>query len=91
VREYEHTLKACAKTSTWASVRHCWCCWPCCGSVLTWGLQALRRLSQELDEIEGGTRESLSEQHPRELLRLTGSLNRLLQANVSSAAVIATP
>jgi two-component system, OmpR family, sensor histidine kinase PhoQ len=27
-----------------------------------------------------GTRESLSEQHPRELLRLTGSLNRLLQS-----------
>lgn len=47
---------------------------------LTWGLQALRRLSQELDQIEGGTRESLSEQHPRELLRLTGSLNRLLHS-----------
>jgi two-component system, OmpR family, sensor histidine kinase PhoQ len=47
---------------------------------LTWGLRALRRLSQELDEIEGGTRQSLSEQHPRELLRLTGSLNRLLQS-----------
>ena len=47
---------------------------------LTWGLQALRRLSQELDEIESGTRESLSEQHPRELLRLTGSLNRLLHS-----------
>jgi len=46
---------------------------------LTWGLKALRQLSQELDEIESGTRESLSEQHPRELLRLTGSLNRLLQ------------
>ncbi|GLH19208.1 histidine kinase [Pseudomonas moraviensis] len=45
---------------------------------LTWGLKALRRLSQELDEIEGGTRESLTEKHPRELLRLTGSLNRLL-------------
>ncbi|WP_150787491.1 ATP-binding protein [Pseudomonas fluorescens] len=45
---------------------------------LTWGLQALRRLSQELDEIESGTRDSLSEQHPSELLRLTGSLNRLL-------------
>ncbi|XVN18957.1 ATP-binding protein [Pseudomonas corrugata] len=45
---------------------------------LTWGLRALRRLSQELDEIEGGTRESLSTEHPRELLRLTGSLNRLL-------------
>ena len=47
---------------------------------LTWGLQALRRLSQELDQIEGGTRESLSEEHPRELLRLTGSLNRLLHS-----------
>ena len=47
---------------------------------LTWGLKALRRLSQELDEIEGGTRDSLSEEHPRELLRLTGSLNRLLDS-----------
>jgi two-component system sensor histidine kinase PhoQ len=47
---------------------------------LTWGLRALRRLSQELDQIEGGTRESLSEKHPRELLRLTGSLNRLLHS-----------
>ena len=46
---------------------------------LTWSLRALRRLSQELDEIESGTRASLSEKHPRELLRLTGSLNRLLQ------------
>jgi two-component system sensor histidine kinase PhoQ len=45
---------------------------------LTWGFRALRRLSIELDEIEAGARESLSEQHPRELLRLTGSLNRLL-------------
>ncbi|WP_260961205.1 ATP-binding protein [Pseudomonas citri] len=45
---------------------------------LTWGLRALRRLSQELDEIESGARESLSGEHPRELLRLTGSLNRLL-------------
>ncbi|MHC8403397.1 ATP-binding protein [Pseudomonas sp. MDT1-17] len=47
---------------------------------LTWGLKALRRLSQELDEIESGARQSLSEQHPRELLRLTGSLNRLLDS-----------
>ena len=45
---------------------------------LTWGFRALRRLSIELDEIEAGARDSLSEQHPRELLRLTGSLNRLL-------------
>ena len=47
---------------------------------LTWGLRALRRLSQELDEIESGARESLSTEHPRELLRLTGSLNRLLDS-----------
>ncbi|MGE8101414.1 ATP-binding protein [Pseudomonas fluorescens] len=47
---------------------------------LTWGLQALKRLSQELDQIENGALESLSEEHPRELLRLTGSLNRLLRS-----------
>nr|WP_218171340.1 ATP-binding protein [Pseudomonas gingeri] len=47
---------------------------------LTWGLRALRRLSQELDQIENGELESLSEEHPRELLRLTGSLNRLLRS-----------
>jgi two-component system sensor histidine kinase PhoQ len=40
----------------------------------------LRLLSLELDEIETGARESLSEEHPRELLRLTGSLNRLLSS-----------
>ncbi|MEB0102753.1 histidine kinase dimerization/phospho-acceptor domain-containing protein, partial [Pseudomonas sp. CCI3.2] len=45
---------------------------------LTWGLRALKGLSQELDQVEAGSRESLSEEHPRELLRLTGSLNRLL-------------
>ena len=47
---------------------------------LTWGLRALRGLSQELDQVEAGSRESLSEEHPRELLRLTGSLNRLLSS-----------
>ncbi|SEN38998.1 two-component system, OmpR family, sensor histidine kinase PhoQ [Pseudomonas sp. ok272] len=47
---------------------------------LTWGLRALKRLSQELDQIESGALESLSEEHPRELLRLTGSLNRLLRS-----------
>ncbi|APC18029.1 histidine kinase [Pseudomonas frederiksbergensis] len=47
---------------------------------LTWGLQALKRLSQELDQIENGALESLSEEHPSELLRLTGSLNRLLRS-----------
>lgn len=45
---------------------------------MTWSLRSLRRLSHELDEIEAGQREGLSEHHPSELLRLTRSLNRLL-------------
>jgi hypothetical protein len=48
------------------------------------------RLSQELDQIEGGTRESL-EQHPRELLRLTGSSTACCTANENSAPATATP
>ncbi|BBP84630.1 two-component sensor histidine kinase [Pseudomonas sp. Pc102] len=47
---------------------------------LTWGFRSLRRLSEELDQVEAGARDSLSEEHPRELLRLTGSLNRLLES-----------
>lgn len=47
---------------------------------LTWGFRSLRGLSAELDQVEAGTREGLSEEHPRELLRLTGSLNRLLES-----------
>jgi two-component system sensor histidine kinase PhoQ len=47
---------------------------------MTWGLRALRQLSVELDQIESGARDSLSDQHPRELLRLTDSLNRLLHS-----------
>lgn len=47
---------------------------------LTWGFRSLRGLSAELDEVEAGSREGLSEEHPRELLRLTGSLNRLLES-----------
>ncbi|WP_040262363.1 ATP-binding protein [Pseudomonas massiliensis] len=45
---------------------------------MTWSLRSLRRLSVELDEIEAGQRQGLSERHPSELLRLTRSLNRLL-------------
>ncbi|WXL27986.1 ATP-binding protein [Ectopseudomonas mendocina] len=47
---------------------------------LTWGFRSLRGLRQEMDEIESGSRQSLSDQHPKELLRLTGSLNRLLES-----------
>ncbi|MCU1716845.1 ATP-binding protein [Pseudomonas sp. 5P_3.1_Bac2] len=45
---------------------------------LTWGFHSLRGLRAELDAVEAGTRAELSDQHPREMLRLTGSLNRLL-------------
>ncbi|MEG0248023.1 MAG: ATP-binding protein [Pseudomonas sp.] len=47
---------------------------------LTWGLRSLRQLSLELDDVESGARDGLSGEHPRELLRLTGSLNRLLHS-----------
>ncbi|MHC6224431.1 ATP-binding protein [Pseudomonas sp. X10] len=47
---------------------------------LTWGLRSLRQMSLELDEVEMGARDGLSGEHPRELLRLTGSLNRLLHS-----------
>ncbi len=47
---------------------------------LGWGIRSLRSLSAELDQVENGTRQSLSDQHPQELLRLTRSLNRLLES-----------
>jgi len=47
---------------------------------LTWGFRSLRGLREELDDVESGARERLSDEHPRELLRLTGSLNRLLDS-----------
>jgi two-component system sensor histidine kinase PhoQ len=47
---------------------------------LTWGFRSLRGLSAELDQVESGSRDSLSDEHPRELLRLTKSLNRLLDS-----------
>lgn len=47
---------------------------------LGWGIRSLRSLSAELDDVETGKRASLSDEHPRELLRLTRSLNRLLES-----------
>lgn len=47
---------------------------------LGWGIRSLRSLSAELDEVETGQRAALSDAHPRELLRLTRSLNRLLES-----------
>lgn len=46
---------------------------------MAWGVSALRTLSAELDEIEQGSRAALSDDQPRELSRLTRSLNRLLE------------
>lgn len=45
---------------------------------LTWGFRSLKRLSRELDQVEAGRLDRLSDHHPHELLRLTRSLNRLL-------------
>ena len=47
---------------------------------LTWGFRTLKRVSAELDQVEASQRERLSDDHPRELLRLTRSLNRLLDS-----------
>lgn len=47
---------------------------------LVWGTRSLRHLGRELDEVENGQRKALSDEHPRELLRLTRSLNRLLDS-----------
>ncbi|MDD0842874.1 ATP-binding protein [Pseudomonas sp. Gutcm_11s] len=46
---------------------------------LTWGFGSLRGLSRELDEVESGKRDHLTREHPLELLRLTDSLNHLLE------------
>lgn len=54
-----------------------------CGTALVrpdLGFRSLRGLSAEVDQVEAGGRDSLSEQHPRELLRLIRSLNRLLDS-----------
>lgn len=47
---------------------------------LGWGIRSLRSVSAELDQVESGVRTALSDEHPRELLRLTRSLNRLLES-----------
>ena len=47
---------------------------------LGWGFRSMRGLREELDQIEAGDRERLSDEHPSEMLRLTDSLNRLLES-----------
>lgn len=48
--------------------------------ALTWSLRSLKSVRGELSEIENGARDRLSDNHPRELTRLTRSLNRLLDS-----------
>jgi len=47
-------------------------------AVLSWGLAPLARLSREVRAIEAGTRESLSEEQPRELRPLVANMNHLI-------------
>lgn len=47
---------------------------------LGWGTRSLQQISRELDEVETGQRDSLGDQHPAEVLRLTRTLNRLLDS-----------
>lgn len=47
--------------------------------VFRWGLAPLRRVSQELAAIDAGTQDRLQGEYPRELERLTGNVNALLE------------
>lgn len=46
--------------------------------VLIWSLAPVRRVAEEVGEIERGTRKALSADYPRELQRLTEGLNALI-------------
>jgi len=47
-------------------------------AVLRWGLRPLRRVAQELRNIEHGQQDKLRADYPKELRGLTGNLNTLL-------------
>ncbi|MBI5461798.1 MAG: hypothetical protein HY941_06385 [Gammaproteobacteria bacterium] len=49
------------------------------GVVLRWGLSPLRRVERDLAAVEGGERDVLSGDYPRELRGLTDNLNALLK------------
>ncbi len=46
--------------------------------ILRWGLAPLRRVAQEVSDVEAGRRDALGEEYPMELRRLTANLNALL-------------
>lgn len=49
------------------------------GFILHWSLQPLRRVADDLKNIESGKTEALAGPYPRELTGLTGNLNRLIK------------
>ena len=50
------------------------------GLVLRFGLSPLRRVGAELDEVEAGSRRSLSNRYPREIARLSGRINAFIDS-----------
>jgi len=46
--------------------------------TLRWGLRPLKRVADELTELEAGRRERITGEYPKELERLTSNLNTLL-------------
>ncbi len=53
------------------------------GSILRWSLAPLRRLARQVNEIEAGTRTTLTGQYPSELRTLTASLNAMITSSRS--------
>jgi len=51
--------------------------------VLNWVIRPLRKVSEELHEVEAGEREKLSAEYPQEILQLSNHLNNLLKTNRS--------
>jgi len=47
--------------------------------ILRWGLSPLRRVGDELSQIENGHKETIEEEYPREIIRLTDNINILLE------------
>ena len=48
--------------------------------ILFWGLRPLRKLAEEITDIESGTTDTLNDAYPREVRALTRSLNSLLNS-----------
>ncbi|MDH5764780.1 MAG: HAMP domain-containing protein, partial [Gammaproteobacteria bacterium] len=47
--------------------------------ILRWGLLPLRKVGQELSQIENGNQQQIEDDYPREISRLTENINQLLE------------